>query len=320
MKIQVLIMVLVITFISCKSDERAAETVLEDIERGAFLRTIAISNCEFYLNEPDSLFEIMIQEQDIEEGDLLQEVTVNVQFVDNTTESEDVSTEKIQIDTLFPDDFVPGSFELPVTTLSYTFQELMELTQVPQSAIACKDQFIISLDLVLTNGFIFNEDNSAACILAYNSDFFSPFSYTINVVDAITPETFIGTYLSSSILDGPFGPTFGPPLLVEVENGHSNNVRTVTFDNVPNRTPREYVFAIACDEIIFEKNQIRYNTTNSPCGVDGQPILLGPDMVNPSINPNDDSVFELWFVEGYNGWDGGIGFGSQPSRLRFEKQ
>ena len=305
---------------SCNTDEKTIEVVLYDVERGAFLRTIEIENAEFDINNTESPFTLTIQEQDLEEGELMQEVFVYAQFIDNTTGSENLTTGRIQIETLVPDDFSPGSFDLPVTTVSYTYAELLDFTNISMASVSCKDQFIVSFDLVLTNGFIFNEDNAAACILAFNTDFSSPFSYTINVVEPITSSLFTGSYFYSSIVDGPFGPTFGEPFLVDVELGHSNNVRSVKFDNFPARPPRSYLFSIVCDEIVFGKNQVRYNTLNSSCGEDGQPILLGPDTVNPMIDPADDTVFELWFVEGYKGFDGGLGFGTLPSRLRLVKQ
>lgn len=306
--------------IGCSSDEKPIETVVNGIEHGAFLRTLQINNSEFSIDNLESNFSVDIQEQDEEDGGLLQSVNVYVRFLDNTIATGDFSTSEVLIQTLQPSDFSPGSFDLPITTIDYTFNELLETTGIEHDIVECKDQFIIRLELNLSNDFVFSSHNASACILGFDTFFGSPFIYTINIVEPIENELFTGTYLYESILDGPFGPTFGEPFLVEVTNGHSPNVRTVKFDNFPLRLPRTYRFSIVCDELIFEKNQLRYNTLNSPCGEDGQPILLGPDTVNSTINPLDDSVFEIWFVEGYLGWDGVFGFGTVPSRIRLTKQ
>jgi len=123
-----------------------------------------------------------------------------------------------------------------------------------------------------------------------------------------------------SIVDGPFGPTWGPPILVEILKGNTDNLRSVSFDIVPDKIPRDYFFSIVGDVSVFEKFQARFSANNLDCGPSGQPIVLGPDRENASINPIDDSVFELWFVEGYEGFDGDGGFGTVPSRIRFTKQ
>lgn len=314
------ILLLSLALVGCNTDERPAETVLTDVERGAFLRTLEIRNTEFNINQTDGTFSVQIQEQDIEDGGLLDQVDVYVQFIDHTPDGADSTSDETLLKTIKAGDFSPGSFNLPVVDLNYTYQELLQATGTSASAVACKDQFIIHLVLILTDGRIFSDGNSSACILGFDTPFSSPFVYTINMVDDLPSELFIGTYRYESILDGFFGPTFGPPLIVEVAPGRSPNERSVTFDTFPTRPPRNYYFTIACDELVFGKNQIRYNTLNASCLENGQPILLGPDQVNAPVNPNDDSAFEIWFVEGYLGFDGDFGFGTVPSRLRLTKQ
>lgn len=306
--------------LGCSNDEKAAETVLTDVERGAFLRTLQINNSEFNIEDLSSRFSVQIQEQDLEDGDLLDRVDVYVRFLDNNMQNGNASSEEVLLETLSATDFAPGSFNLPVTTLNYDFERLLTATGVDHALLACKDQFIIHLVLTLTDGRTFSDSNSSACIIGFDTPFGSPFIYTINIVEQIDPDLFTGMYLYESILDGFFGPTFGPPFLVEVKNGNSHNEREVTFDNFPTRPPRMYRFTIACDELIFGKNQIRYNTLNASCLENGQPILLGPDTENAPVNPDDDSRFEIWFVEGYLGFDGDFGFGTVPSRIRLTKQ
>ena len=314
------VMALLLSLSGCSDDDKPAAQVLDDVTRGAFLRTLEIRNNVFAIDDLNSTFSIEIQEQDIENGGLMKGVNVLVQFIDNTIDEIDLTTQAILLETIPADAFSLGDFELPVTDIEYSFAELLEATDLDQSEVSCKDQFIILLDLVLNDERVFGNNNAAACILAYDSFFRSPFLYTITVVEPIEDVLFTGTYTYESIVDGFNGPTFGPPILVQVEYGGRKNVRTVKFDNFPGRLPRPYYFTIACDELIFEKYQIRYNTTNLSCGPTGQPILLGPDSENAPINPIDDSVFEIWFVEGYEGFDGGLNIGTVPSRLRFTKE
>ena len=312
---------LILLCLACKDDDDKATIVLEEeTERGAFLRTLQINNKEFDINDTSSTFSILFQEQDLEDGDLLETVKVYVSFLDNTPVNNSSQTNEVLFKTYDASDFTPGAFSLPTMGIEYTFEELLTATNKALIDVECKDQFLLRFELQLTNGLVFSSSNASACILGYDTEFASPFLYTVTVVEALDRELFTGMYLYESILDGPFGPTFDESFIVEVTPGHSNNVRNVTFDNFPSRPPRIYRFSLACDEVIFEKNQLRYNTLNSPCGENGQPILLGPDSVNAPINPDDDSVFELWFVEGYLGFDGDFGFGTVPSRIRLSKQ
>ena len=54
--------------------------------------------------------------------------------------------------------------------------------------------------------------------------------------------------------------------------------------------------------------------------VDRGAFLRTLDRENAPINPIDDSVFEIWFVEGYEGYDGDRGFETAPSKIKFTKQ
>ena len=156
---------------SCNTDEKTIEVVLYDVERGAFLRTIEIENAEFDINNTESPFTLTIQEQDLEEGELMQEVFVYAQFIDNTTGSENLTTGRIQIETLVPDDFSPGSFDLPVTTVSYTYAELLDFTNISMASVSCKDQFIIRLNLKLTMGKNFTTGTVGPSVIAFDTSF-----------------------------------------------------------------------------------------------------------------------------------------------------
>lgn len=318
---------LAILFIACNTDEKTAEVVADGIEHGAIIRTIFIDNAEFDINDTNSIFSVEIEEQDAEFGELLEGVDVYVRFKDNTISNTSLTTEEFKIKTLILDDFTTGPSNLPRTNLRFSFSELMAATGLSHDQVACKDQFLLRLVVRLTDGRSFTEDNSVALILAFNTFFSSPYCYTINIVEPIEDnDLFTGTYNFTSIVDGPNGPTFTGPNPVEITRGHSNNTRKMDLFYIISTShgPREYEFTVACDELIFGKNQLAsiISTCDSGnhAGGSGNLTLLGPDIVNATVNPSDDSVFDLWLVEGYKGRDGGCGFGTVPSRLRFTKQ
>jgi len=312
--------------LSCNTDDKAVDVVFEEVFQGAFLRTVAVNNLEFDVNDPNSVFSVVFEEQDPENGELLDFVDVFVWFDDNTAELGDLSTTPVLLERLDREAFTPGpgAESLPRTTLECSFSELQQAAGIPMSNIACKDQFVIVLELQLTDGTRYTQETANALILANNTFFSSPFTYTVTVVEPIDPEFFTGDYSFVNVLNGPLGPSFipeGPS--IEITPGHSPNTRFVKLlYHISRRPARTYEFTIACDEIFLGKNQL--SSTIGKCRPDqpdtGDLILLGPDNENWTITPGDDSVFELWFVEGYRAWDGDCGFDSVPSRIRFSKQ
>ncbi|MEP0263466.1 hypothetical protein [Dokdonia sp.] len=317
---------------SCSNDEKAIEVVTEEVERGAVIRTVAIHNADFDISNTQSTFSIEVEEMDIEDGGLLETLDVLVQFRDNTPTNGNNSTSNTLVQTIPADEWVTGpTLEgLPRTSLEYTFEELLTITGLTAAEISVKDQFLISLDLKLTDGRVFNATNASSIILAFNTFFSSPFCYTINIIEPIPEDLFTGMYLMESILDSPFGQTFvdinGQPFpngsIVEVIKGHSENTREFrarhALHHVSIELPRRWEFTVVDDQIVMGKNQL--SSPEGYCIQNSAPALLGPDTVNGMANSNDDTVFELWFVEGYLGFDGNCGFGTAPSRYRFSKQ
>lgn len=325
MKRSILACLAALVVFSCSDDEKAIDRVNEELEYGAVVRTLNFNNSEFDVTDPNSVFSVDIEVQDEQDGGLLESVDLFVSFIDNTPAGGDFSTQEVRYGSLFPEDFSNGANGFPRMTLQLSYAELANLVGVPQGSIACKDQFAVRLEINLTDGRSFTTGNASSIILAYETFFSSPYCYFINVVEPLDEDLFVGDYVMTSVVDGPLGPTFNETdqLVTVMKAPHSGAVRQVLLkhrlSHPTNELPRIYEFSIVCDEIVFRKNQL-----SSVIGVctfsSSSPILLGPDTENAPANPLDDSVFEVWFVEGYDGWDGRCGFGTAPSRIRFTKQ
>lgn len=317
------LLLVALLMVGCNTDDKIALQLIEEKQYGAVVRTLNINNGEFIIGDPSSEFSVNIEEQDEAFGELFQSIDVYVRFVDNTDNGSNFSTAEVKMEELPSDQFTPGGSEgLPRTTMNYTYGELLQATGVAESNVSCKDQFLLRLDLNLTDGRSFTTGSASSIIIAYETFFSSPYCYTINVVEPIDEDLFVGTYNFQSLVDTPEGPSFRELGPVEIRRGNSDNERVVALkhrrSHPTNELPRNYYFTIACDELIFQKNML--SSVIGYCGFSGAPILLGPDTVNAPVNINDDSVFEVWFVEGYLGWDGECGFGTVPSRVRFTKQ
>ncbi|GGG40254.1 hypothetical protein GCM10011344_46400 [Dokdonia pacifica] len=306
--------------IACDDEEKAIETVLVEVDRGAVLRTLQFNNGEFEINNPSSVFSIDIEEQDIEEGRLLSTVDVFVTFIDNTPAGNSVSTQRILLETLTPEDFATSDFSLPAITLDYTYAELLDATGLTIDQTNCKDQFRLDLDLNLSDGLTFNVTNSAGTVVNTTGFFKSPFTYLINIVEPISSDKFTGVYQYTSIEDGLFGPSFGPDRLFTIVNGHSNNFRQFEFGSGVNRVLIE--FSIVCDAAVVTRYQkLAFTCTGANAFADpSDRVLIGPDIIPATIDPNDDTVFELHFLEAFEGFDAFCDYANFPSKVRFSKQ
>ena len=303
--------------LSCSDDDtNPIETVFES-DRGAVLRTISIDAGEFELSNPDSSIAITIEEQDEQDGDLLDQVNVLVSYRNSTTGQ---ITNEVVLQEINDDEFVAsGEESLPRFTLNYDLNTILNVLQIPIVDLQCKDQILLRLELVLSDGRTLSVDDLTAIIAGQGTFFDSPFCYTINIVEPLNTDLFIGAYFYESVIDGPFGPTFVPPGIVNITNGHSSTVRNVNlrYNLAEPQVLSEFEFSIVCDEVVVTK--LLFAGEEAVCAGGGA-LLFGPDTVNAIVNPNDDSVFEIQFVEGFRGFNGQCGFSNAPSRIRFSRQ
>ena len=116
----------ILGLLSCSNDEKAIEIVTEEVERGAVIRTIAINNADFDIANLQSTFSVDIEEMDIEDGGLLEELEILVQFKDNTPANGNSSTSSSLFQTIPASEWITGpTLEgLPRTSLNYTYEEL----------------------------------------------------------------------------------------------------------------------------------------------------------------------------------------------------
>ncbi|MBE15892.1 MAG: hypothetical protein ABNH00_00460 [Dokdonia sp.] len=301
--------------IGCTEGDKAIEEVLVEVDRGAVLRTLQINNAEFDINDTAAVVDIDLEEQDIEEGDLLESVSISVRFVDNTPENGDNTSNTVQAMALTQGDFEPGANGLPITKLQFSFAELLNLTTVAYESVSCKDQFRIDLALALTDGRVFTTSNSSGTVVNNTGFFKSPFSYVINIVEPIEETAFTGTYRLSIEEEGFFGPTFNDGQLVTLTQGHSNNVRV--FEARLNSETVPFEFSVVCDAAVVT----RYQKSGFGCSSDfSDRVLLGPDREPGLTNQNDDAVLELKFVEAFEGYDAFCNMPEVPVVIRLSKQ
>lgn len=328
MKKHYIILIGFIILFSCNDDEKAVDLVFNGAETGAILRTASISNLTFDTTSTERPIAFTLEYQDdtdSAEGTLLSAVDIFISFVDNTLENENSSRPSSLFKTLSVNDFSVGDNGLPVIDISITTDELLTFSDLMLSQISCTDKFVIDLQLNLTDGRTFMHSNSIGPIISFGGAINSPFTYDVIVVEGIDDTLFTGEYTYTSIEDGFDGPTFISPDIIEINTSRSN-VRNFEIFRDEQQTPggilvrAEVEFTIACDQAILT----RYIRSAIICGfgVEGDiHVLLGPsNQLNGTVVIDDDSVFDLRFLEAFEGNDGFCDWPLKESQIRFSKQ
>ena len=324
MKIQYLILICSLCLTSCSREENAVDFVSNNLQTGAVLRTLEIENLTFDRSTPDRPISITIEHQDEQRGDLLDTVELFLSFDDRTPENGNNTETSRLFKTLTRSDF-DVTTELPITDIVITTQELLDFFGFSTNDIQCTDRFVLDVKLCLTNGLCFTNTNSIGPIISLGGRLNSPFTYDIFVVDGVGEESFTGNYNHTSIQDGFRGPTIITPTIIEITTNRPNTRRFEIFRDEQDIQGglflrAEVEFVIACDQAILT----RYVRSAILCGfgVEGDiHVLLGPEEnLNETINLNDDSVFNLKFLEAFEGNDGFCGWPLTSSEVRFSKQ
>ena len=174
---KILICSLLMVSFSCQDSENTIDTVL-DYETGAILRTISVDSQLLNASDPNSLFSVTIEEQDEQDGALLQEVRVLVELRDLTTDFTTPATGEVLVQTIPASEFSPGPVGLPRTQVNMAFGDAaaaLGLPLDPETGYNPGDIFVVKLELVLTDGRVFGASSASGIITG--GFFSSPFQY-----------------------------------------------------------------------------------------------------------------------------------------------
>ena len=174
---KILICSLLMVSFSCQDSENTIDTVL-DYETGAILRTISVDSQLLNASDANSLFSVTIEEQDEQDGGLLQEVRVLVELRDLTTDFTTPATGEVLVQTIPASEFSTGPVGLPRTQVNMAFGDAaaaLGLPLDPETGYNPGDIFVVKLELVLTDGRVFGASSAAGIITG--GFFSSPFQY-----------------------------------------------------------------------------------------------------------------------------------------------
>ncbi|WP_420400696.1 hypothetical protein [Flagellimonas sp.] len=164
----------------CSEDDKATVIVQETVSSGAILRTLSATGA-LDMFDTASVLDFSIQEQDAEGGDLLDRVEITASFVDNN--GADNSVANAALATIAASEF--GETEgLPSFDYSVTMAEVLSATGVALTDVLPGDQFVIDMELFLTDGRSFKNSDTTGNVSG-GSFFSSPYQYTELVDDGI---------------------------------------------------------------------------------------------------------------------------------------
>lgn len=166
--------------LSCSSDDNAIDTLFDNISRGAVLRTVDVISGSFNVFDDSSEFIIELEEQDLENGGLLESVDVRATFIDNFDDMIDNSVASTAVTSIPASAFAPGPFGLPRTTFSITLSEVRTALGLQSDQLNGGDQFNMEFVLNLTDGRSFTYTDVSGAVQS-GSFFRSPFRYGVGV-------------------------------------------------------------------------------------------------------------------------------------------
>lgn len=166
---------------SCANDDNVIRQVDNNVERGAILRTISADPLNFDLRDADRPWNVEVEMEDNNQGNLLDKVEVFVTFFDNTPENGDNPVGKSLVKTIQASDFATGVNDLPRSAFSVTLPEATAAAGLTEDQVEGGDVFRVELELNLTDGRVFTKDDVNGGV-AGGSFFRSPYQYRLTIV------------------------------------------------------------------------------------------------------------------------------------------
>jgi hypothetical protein len=178
---------LVFSFNSCEDSNTVVDQVVADTLAGAVLRTISDDSNSNVLNssDPASFWSQVLEEQDEENGALLESVDVMVSIRDLSPDNGTTVAVDFLVKTIPAADFTTGPVGLPRTTASATFAEATNAMGLSSTQYAPGDLYVFEVRLNLTDGRTYGAADAAGIITG--GYWASPYKYNAALVCSPIP-------------------------------------------------------------------------------------------------------------------------------------
>lgn len=171
--------------ISCSDDKGFFDK--DAIVYAAYLNVVATPSSTFgtvsqndFRVSTTSVYQVTLEERDVERGKLFQSVDFYVKLRDNTIPK--ITTNEIKLKSVPSTDFQQNSdTDYPRATISVSAQEVLTALSITQDDVNGGDQIELRYELVMKDGRVFTNSNASG-IVTGGAFFNSPFFYRIPVV------------------------------------------------------------------------------------------------------------------------------------------
>lgn len=188
-------------YTSCSTDDKIVIDVIDGITSGGILRTRDIISGSYNAFDNTSIFSVMIEEQDRENGALLSSVDVMISFTDTQDDGMDNNVAEMMFSNIPASAFTTGERGLPETTFTVSLAEALSAVGLGAGQFNGGDSFTFRFILNLTDGTTWTDVNGNGNITG-GSFFSSPYRYVANI-NCIPLTPFPGDYMLS--LEDTFG-------------------------------------------------------------------------------------------------------------------
>ena len=176
-------LLVVVSFNACEDSNNTIDEVF-DYTTGAILRTISVNNATLNSSNPDSQFSVTVEEQDEQDGGLLESVDVFARIRDLTPGNGSTPASEAFVKSYDASVFTTGPVGLPRVTADVTFGEATSAMGLTPADYAPGDIYEIELRVNLTDGRTYGQSSAAGIITG--GFFSSPFRY--NALITCSPE------------------------------------------------------------------------------------------------------------------------------------
>lgn len=181
-------LLIVFSFNSCEKSNNTIDEVFQ-FTTGAVLRTISVNSNLLNSSEPTSQFSVSIEEQDEQDGALLESMDIYVRLRDLSVGNGTTPPTESLVKTYDASEFTIGPVGLPRITATCTFGEATAAMGFSSDDYAPGDIYEMELRVNLTDGRTYGASSAAGIITG--GFFASPFRY--NALIICSPEP--GGYL-----------------------------------------------------------------------------------------------------------------------------
>ncbi|WP_222982448.1 hypothetical protein [Flagellimonas meishanensis] len=283
-----------LTFFSCSTEEKTVDDVLSTVGRGSILRTVQVISPAMDVLNPDAIWAVEVETQDLKDGGLLKEMRLFATLIDNTPENGTTVSGEAFVKTFAPSEFKIGPLGLPRIGASATLQEMTSAIGVSEGEYNCGDQIELRFEVELTTGQVFTKGDTNPNISG-GQFFASPYFYRASLIALLaSEELFTGQYQLISEQLGALGAPDYEEGVYTIE-AVSNTVRVIrgvpTLPDFGPFGPVDVTFELVCGKIVFPPAQslgIGCNTA----------ILSGSGETNDTydLDTPDDSSFILYYI------------------------